>query len=74
MATPRDSILRLPSVMEATGLSRTTIWRLESRGQFPARRRLGPQAIGWLLKDVEEWITTRVKAESASPNTDISTD
>ncbi len=60
-----SKIIRLPRVLEATGLSRTTIWRLESRGDFPRRRRLGPQAVGWLLHEVEEWIATRAPVKPA---------
>lgn len=49
-------ILRLPEVIEITGLSRMTIYRKEAAGEFPKRRRLGRNAIGWLDQEVEMWI------------------
>lgn len=46
-------------VREATKLSRSTRWRLESQGKFPARRQLSPNAVGWLRAEVEAWIQSR---------------
>jgi prophage regulatory protein len=57
--------LRLPEVEEVTGLSGTTIWRRERAGDFPSRRRLGPNAIGWLSYEIEEWIDSRPPADQA---------
>ena len=61
-SSPPTRILRVPDVLERTGLSRTTIWRLESRGDFPARRRLGPQAVGWAEDEVTAWLDDRAPA------------
>lgn len=68
MTTKSDQILRQPSVTAITGLSRSTLWRLERAGQFPARRRLGPQAVGWVQSEVEAWIASRVPVASSSAN------
>jgi len=54
-----DEILRFPVVEQATGLSRTTIWRKERDGSFPARRKLSTNTVGWLRSEIEEWITER---------------
>ncbi|MEE9452075.1 MAG: AlpA family phage regulatory protein [Gammaproteobacteria bacterium] len=54
-----EDILRFPSVRKVTGLSRSTIWRLENRGQFPARRQLSPGSVGWLRREIEVWVKTR---------------
>lgn len=45
-----------------TGLSRTTIWRLEQEGEFPARRQIAPQRVGWSADEVQEWAKTRPEA------------
>ena len=58
----RDRILRLPAVQEVTGLSKTTLWRLRNDGEFPAPRRLGGRAIGWVASEVEAWIASRPPA------------
>lgn len=64
-----SKILRVAQVMEATGLSRTTIWRLEHDGRFPQRRRLGPNSVGWVAGEVEEWVLSREQIpRSISPS------
>ena len=52
-------ILRYRDVIARTGLSRTTLWRLERRGEFPLRCQLSANAVGWVESEVEEWIAAR---------------
>lgn len=54
-----DRILRSNEVVCLTGLSRTTLWRLERSGEFPTRRRLSSFAVGWVLSEVLEWLESR---------------
>lgn len=58
-------VFRLPAVQQHTNLSRSTIYRLEAAGKFPARIRLGEHSIGWLASEVEAWIESRPRAKSA---------
>lgn len=59
-ATPAPcAILRVPRVVQMTGVSRSTLWRLEREGDFPARVRLTGRTIGWREADVRAWIETR---------------
>ena len=51
-----DKIIRVKEVLGLTGLSRTTLWRLEKKGQFPARLPLSAGSVGWRLREVEKWI------------------
>ncbi|MEF8767911.1 MAG: AlpA family phage regulatory protein [Candidatus Accumulibacter phosphatis] len=46
-------------VRDATKLSRSTRWRLESQGKFPRRRQLSANAVGWLRSEVEAWVVSR---------------
>ena len=39
--------LRKPEVQKRTGLSDTTIWRLEKAGKFPTRVQLTEHIVGW---------------------------
>ena len=58
----QDRIIRANEVVSLTGLSRSTLWRLErmeGEGNFPARRKLSPGAVGWLLSEVLEWLNNR---------------
>ena len=52
-------ILRRPAVIERTGLSDTTIWRLYRRGQFPRPIQLSANAVGWRESDVDAWLAER---------------
>jgi prophage regulatory protein len=53
-----DRILRNHDLDVITGLSRTTRWRLERDGKFPARRRLSSMAVGWLESEVNAFLST----------------
>ncbi len=57
-----DRILRRTECERATGLSESTLWRLEQRGQFPRRRRISKHAVGWLESEIQQWIRERVEA------------
>ena len=50
---------RLPTVIQATGLGRSTIYRLVASGAFPQPVHLGPRAIAWRWSDLERWSATR---------------
>ena len=54
--------LRFSAVRDRTGLSRSTIWRLERRGGFPKHRRISANAVGWLEQEVNDWVLWRVNA------------
>jgi prophage regulatory protein len=53
-------LLRFPEVRMRTGLSRSTIWRLERRGEFPQHRRISTNAVAWLEYEVVNWIQSRM--------------
>lgn len=57
-------ILRKKEVREITGLSDTSLWRLErDDSSFPRRLRLGG-AVGWLQEEIEAWIDARAAERS----------
>lgn len=60
-----DSIIRKSEVRKITGLSDTTIWRLEKSKNFPQRRRLSASACGWLMSEIINWAKTRPVADIA---------
>ena len=60
----RMHILRSSDVTKLTGLSRTTLWRLESNGEFPPRVRLGLNSVGWRKDEVDNWIDHRPRGMS----------
>ncbi len=50
------TICRLPEVIARTGLSRSTIYNLIQKGEFPSQINLGPRAVGWVASEVVDWI------------------
>jgi predicted DNA-binding transcriptional regulator AlpA len=60
------TILRTNEVIRLTGLSRTTLWRLERTAGFPARLRLGTNSIGWLEDEVRAWLESRPRGMTAA--------
>ena len=51
--------LRIRQVMQVTGLSRMTIYRLERDGKFPRRRQLSQNSVAWLESDIAAWADSR---------------
>ncbi|TAN70350.1 MAG: AlpA family transcriptional regulator [Methylobacter sp.] len=59
-------IVRLPTVKELTGLSRSTIYLRISKNEFPAPISLGGRAVGWLEGDVNDWLAEKVEASRSA--------
>jgi prophage regulatory protein len=57
---PMLKLLRFAAVQERTGLSRSTIWRLEQRGAFPRHRRISSNTVAWVEGEVTAWIRAKV--------------
>jgi len=54
-----ERIIRAKEVQDMTGLSRTTLWRLENKNEFPRRLSLGANSVGWKLSDIKNWINLK---------------
>ncbi|HAX4451988.1 TPA: AlpA family transcriptional regulator [Escherichia coli] len=60
-------ILRLPAVIQKTGMARATIYDwLNSKSPrydstFPKKRMLGVKSVGWVEAEIDEWLTRRSK-------------
>lgn len=55
-------IIRLPAVLERTGLGRSTLFAKIATNQFPRQIKLGARSSGWLAEDVDAWIQQRIAA------------
>ena len=53
--------IRLPQVIELTGLAKSSIYRLIDEGDFPKQIPLGARSVGWVKSQVEDWILSKVK-------------
>lgn len=54
-----DRFIRETECRRISGLSRTTRWRLERKGEFPRRRQISPGAVGWLSSELATWLSAR---------------
>jgi prophage regulatory protein len=61
MTTPRI-LIRLPLVLTRTGLSRSLIYQLIARGEFPRPVRVGARLSTWIADEVDEWVAGRIAA------------
>ena len=62
-------IHRLPAVIARTGLSRSTIYERIANKDFPSQVRLGPNIVGWVASEIDEWLEEQVLKSRASPHT-----
>ena len=56
----RSRLMRLPEVVQMTGVSRSTIYRWMENGEFPRQISLGANTVAWLESDVNDWIQLRI--------------
>ena len=57
----QNRILRRPEVEKLVGLSRATIYERMSEGTFPKPLPLGGRLVGWLERDIQDWINQRIQ-------------
>lgn len=64
----RRRILRRPEVIDITGRSSSSLDRDEKSGKFPARVKLGRNAIGWWEDEVFEYLESLDRGACAAPD------
>lgn len=57
-----NRILKLPEVIERTGLSKSSIYAYKKEGLFPKPINLGPRSVGWIEQDIVGWIEAKRRA------------
>lgn len=55
-------ILKLPQVMEATALSRSSIYAYIKTKKFPRPINIGVKAVGWESDTINNWLQERIAA------------
>ncbi|MGH6616716.1 helix-turn-helix transcriptional regulator [Sphingomonas sp.] len=51
-----DRIIRLRTVLDRTGLSRTTLYRKMGEGTFPKNLKISVHGTGWRESAVNQWM------------------
>jgi prophage regulatory protein len=57
---PRDRLMRLPEVRTVTGLTKSSIYLLMKRGDFPRNVSLGARCVAWPESHVLQWVQQRI--------------
>lgn len=65
----RDRLLRLPEVEAATGLKKSTVYLLMSRGTFPRCVQLTVRCVAWPESHVLQWVQDRITQSEQQPDT-----
>lgn len=60
------TFLRLPEVIARIGLSRSTIYELAARGEFPRQVKLGPRSSAWVEEEIATWIDRRLASRQVN--------
>lgn len=58
--------IRLPEVMNRTGLKRSSIYSYMEEGRFPYSSKLGERSVAWVESEVQEWIEQRIRYKAWS--------
>lgn len=53
-----NRFVRLPEVLEMTGLCRSTIYKLIAQGEFPAPYKITRRAVAWRQGELDNWSST----------------
>lgn len=54
-----DPLVSTRQTVALTSLSKTTLWRLERKGDFPQRIQVSDGRCAWRLSEVKGWIDER---------------
>ncbi len=57
-----NNILRLEAVKKKTGLSRSQIYAMIKRDEFPSQIKLTERSSGWIESEIDQFIADRVAA------------
>lgn len=57
VAETPDRILRINTVLDRTGLSRSTLYRKIENGSFPRQLKLSERCAGWRESAVNVWLS-----------------
>ena len=59
-----QKFLRLPTVQEKFGLSRSSIYKLISEGLFPKPIPIGARSVGWLDEEIETIFSAKINGKT----------
>jgi prophage regulatory protein len=55
-------LIRIPEVVRATGLPKSTVYAFARRGLFPQPVKLSERVSAWRSDELDQWVEARTKA------------
>lgn len=59
---PPPRLVRMPTVLQMVGLSRSEVWRRIAAGTFPKPLKLGPNTSAFVEAEVAAWVARQIAA------------
>ena len=61
---PNKKLLRIRKVVDLTGISKSYIYMLAKKNEFPQPIELVPggSSVAWVEAEIQEWISSRIQA------------
>lgn len=62
----QNKLIRIKSVLEMTGISKSYLYQLVKSGEFPKPVQLikGGKAVAWIESEVQSWVESRIQARN----------
>lgn len=55
-------LIKLKDVLDITGLSRSFVYALAQKGEFPKPVKLSERSSAWVQSEVDDWIDARISS------------
>ena len=55
-------LLKLPEVVQMTGVPKSSVYWRVSRGEFPRPLKIGERASAWNSDEIDAWIVAKIEA------------
>ena len=56
MLDEKDRLLRIGEVLEVAAISKSVLYEMVARNEFPRAVRIGRRAVGWRQGDIKDWL------------------
>ena len=53
-------LIKLKTVMDCTGLARSTVYKFIAEDRFPKPVKLGARMVAWVEGEIQQWILERL--------------
>lgn len=61
-----NNLIKLTSVISMTGLSKSSIYAMMQKGQFPKNVTIGARAVAWIEAEIQNWIEEKISLSRAA--------